>query len=577
LIEFNYIDAVEHDGDMIIWTRDTNGEMAVENLPATDFYYLFMPDNTGEGEYFNLHGNRMKKVNFENRHEMKEFATFRNGICESDVPPNYKAIQDLFMDCRDDIPMNFGLYDIEVDFDLGDGLGYPTPENPHGEVNFVSLYDRTLNEYKMFIPERYKGTIALDDSECPVTIYWHEDELELFINFKDHLEHIDIFTAWFGNGFDLPYMMARAFKIMAKKDAISWFCRDNIPARKREYVNEYKQDAVSWTLFGRHHVDMMELYKKFIPGEKPSFSLDAVGEIEGVGKKIMYDDDGDLGELLKANPQKFAEYSLHDTRLLKKLDDKLKIMDLAVLISRMASVRVADIVGSVKPIDHKMIKFCRKKGNYVLPDKTPHDKEKFPGAIVYDSIVGRYGWTLSIDLTALYPSVMIMLGLSPETYIFQCKHGYEDYLRVMTGSDTEIEVRDILTGDALFCSGGDLLQVIREEGYTISANGSVFNGSFGILSEFVQEIFMERKKNKKLSADYAKAGDNELHVIHDLVQKVLKIFANSVYGATSNVNFRLFDLDLAKSITLTGQMVSKHQAYKANALLEEYLEMIENE
>jgi DNA polymerase elongation subunit (family B) len=147
----------------------------------------------------------------------------------------------------------------------------------------------------------------------------------------------------------------------------------------------------------------------------------------------------------------------------------------------------------------------------------------------------------------------------------------------MTGSDTEIEVRDILTGDALFCSGGDLLQVIREEGYTISANGSVFNGSFGILSEFVQEIFMERKKNKKLSADYAKAGDNELHVIHDLVQKVLKIFANSVYGATSNVNFRLFDLDLAKSITLTGQMVSKHQAYKANALLEEYVEMIENE
>jgi len=46
-----------------------------------------------------------------------------------------------------------------------------------------------------------------------------------------------------------------------------------------------------------------------------------------------------------------------------------------------------------------------------------------------------------------------------------------------------------------------------------------------------------------------------------------KILANSLYGVLANANFRMFNLDLAKTVTLTGQEAIKFAGYHCGQYL----------
>lgn len=314
---------------------------------------------------------------------------------------------------------------------------------------------------------------------------------------------------------------------------------------------------------------MLTLYKKFIPSEKKSFSLSNVC-LEDLGEdKIEYE--GDLGELYRHDPTEFYRYSLQDVWLLKKLDDKHDIIGLAVLLARRCGVRFSDVTGQVKPIEMRMMKFLHTKG-IVLPDKKENIKESFQGAIVYDTIPGKKSWAMTVDLGSLYPSTIRMLGMSPETMMFNVLKGYEGYIDIMTKQDTEIEVQVIENGvetEILIMNAREMEEVIRQEGLTISAEGIIFSGEVGLLAEFVAAGENERILFKKKKAKAYAAQDTKTAEKYDRFQKVQKIGNNSVYGATGEASFRFFDLRLSKSITKTAQVISKFQANRANELVEQ--------
>lgn len=559
-----YIDVYENGKEIVYWTRDENG-VTKHTADSSDYCYCFQPDNTGDSEYQNIYGVPMSKLTFDNKWDMRKYAKQRDDLCESDVPIIQKFMIDEFTGANLESDINTMFWDIEVDFDLSEGLGYPIPDNPYGEINSIQLYDVTNKMYIMLMPLEMKGQVSLEDSEYPVEILYTRNEREMLLDFAAVIEDVDILSGWFTAGFDTPYLIKRAELLFGEKKAHTMFCRDGFPVQIREFVNEYGEDKVEYQLVGRKQVDMLELYKKFVPGEKPDFKLDTIVEIELGESKVDYDDD--LGSLYRENPQKFYEYALHDVRLLKMLDEKKSIIQLAVMIAWQSKVLINDVTGTVKPIEAAFTQYCREMGNYVLPDKKHHEKEKFEGAIVYETLNGVYGWTFSIDLSALYPKTMIMLGLSTENFIIQLENRHEDFIKVVSETDDMITLTEIKTGEVYEDTAKNIMALIREEGYTISANGSIFNGKTGLLDGFVQQVFDERKKYRDMSRNYAKSGDMDLASKYDLFQMVKKIIANSLYGCISNAYFVLFDLDMAKSITLTGQQISKQQAITVNALL----------
>lgn len=563
-----YTDVAMDKDRIVYWVREDDGSLTTLDVKTEDYSYCFIPANDGvEYPYRDLFGNMAKPVWFKNGYELSKFGESHPNSMEADVNPKTRFMIDEFHDADLESPYKLAFYDIEVDFDLSDGRGYPIPENPFGEINSIQIFDCDLQTYVMLIPEHKARKIELKDAEYPVDVIPCVNEMDMLRTFAAYLQEVDIIGGWYTNGFDLPYIMARAIRLFGESAASTMFCRDGFKIKKREYIDENAQEKVEWTLVGIQHVDMLELYKKFNPGEKPSFSLDAICEHEKVGKKVEYS--GDLGRLYREDPQKFYEYAIHDVRLLKDLDAKTDIIKLAVTMSRESCVNISDVTGTVKPIENAFIKFCREKGNIVLPNKKHHEKEKFPGAIVYDTLSGVHKWMASFDITSLYPSVMIMLGLSTETLVMQILEEYDGFVAVMTESDDMVTVRvEDGANEVIEVRARDLHDIIRENGYTISANGTIFNGELGLLSEFVKSIFDKRVMQKNKSKEYFKAGDDANGKRFDLFQKVTKIYANSLYGCIGNTHFRLFDLRMAKSITMTGQVISKQQVKAANDLLE---------
>lgn len=564
-MDFSYIDAIEYKNNIVVWGRDTDGNLREEAFPLSDFLYAYLPDNTGTAVMKDIFGTPMKRVDFSDKWDFRDWCKTRFNLCESDVPPVYKMLLDKFPSVPE-AQFNTLLYDIEVDFDLDDGNGYPTPSNPFGEINSFQAFDTKHKKYVMFIPSSFDGTVDVSDADYPVEIHYTDSERDLLLSVANYIGHIDILCGWYTDGFDLPYIMERAIILFGEKTAKEMFCRDGFPAKKRNFTNEYGEEVWEWSLVGRQHLDMMKLYKKFIPGEKTSFSLDAVCMDDLGESKLDYDDD--LGSLYRENPQKFYEYAKQDARLLMLLDNKHQIIRLAMSLAHANCVFASDVNGSVKPIETGFIKFCHER-NIVLPDKKDSTKEKFPGAIVYQTISGLWGWVMTVDLTALYPSAMIMLGTSTETLVGQLTGGYADYVSVMRREDRIVKFILESDNETIELPAHELESEIRDNGFTISANGTVFDGRLGLLAEYVQDRFNTRKYYQRLKAEHASAGRMSEADTADLYQKVIKIVCNSLYGCISNAHFRLYDIRLAKSITLTGQVISKWQAYKANGYVEQ--------
>lgn len=564
-----YIDVYENGNEIVYWTRHNERGIERHIVPSSDYCYCFQPDNTGKGEFKNIDNIPMNKMFFKNKWDMRNYAKQRDDLCESDVQITQKFMIDEFTGADLDSPYNAMFWDIEVDFDLNEGKGYPTPENPYGEINSIQLYDVVNRTYIMIMPIEHKGNVKLKDDEDPVEILYSRNEREMLQIFAEIIEDVDYLTGWFTAGFDTPYLIKRAEMNFGKKIAHSMFCRDGYPLTTRTYVNDFAQEVTEYQLVGRKQVDMLELYKKFVPGEKPNFKLDTIVEIELGESKIDYDDD--LGALYRENPQKFYDYAIHDVRLLKMLNERRSIIPLAVMIARQQKVLIDDVLGTVKPIEAGFIQYCRKVGNYVLPDKKENTSEKFDGAIVYETINGSYDWSASFDLVSLYPSVMMMLGLSTENFLYQLKNRRHDFISVVEGRNTPVFLICKKSGGIIESTAKEVQELIRAEGYTLSANGSIFSGGTGLLDGYVSETFRERKKYQAMMREYRNKGEHALAVTYNLFQEVKKIIANSLYGCISNAYFVLYDIDMALSITLTGQMISKHQAVTVNNLLEEFI------
>lgn len=560
-MDYSYITAAETKTHVIAWCRDMSGVLHEHQYPIEDFLYAYVPDNTGTPDKKDIFGRPMKRVSFTDKWKFRDWRKTATNVCESDIQPAYRMLLDCFGDAPADSPFNVLYYDIEVDFDLTSGRGYPTPSNPYGEINSFQAFDAKRETYVIFTPESNEGKFHLSDKEYPVEVHFVRDERDLLLSVADYIDHVDVMIGWYTNGFDLPYIMERSIHHFGEKEATTMFCRGGFAAKRRDFINDYKESVWEWTLVGREHLDMRDIYKKFIPGEKESFSLASVCDEDLGETKDEYD--GDLGELYRRDPQAFFEYAKQDARLLKLLDDKHGIVRLAMSLARMSCVFPRDVTGSVKPIETGFIKFCHERG-IVVPDKKSHEKEDFPGAIVYDTIAGRHGWVFTVDLTALYPKTMYMLGLSTETLLGQLEGGYKDYIAVMTKTDKILKLTLEDTGEVIDVVASELNDAIRDAGYTISANGTIFTGELGLLSEYVQDRFNLRKKYQKQKKEYESKKDFHNAAIADLYQKVFKIVCNSLYGCISNAHFRLFDIRLAKSITLTARIISKWQAWKSN-------------
>ena len=139
------------------------------------------------------------------------------------------------------------------------------------------------------------------------------------------IEDADVLSGWNSEGYDIPYTIKRVERILSKSDTRRFCLWDKYP-RKREY-EKFGKEQTTYDLHGRVHLDSLNLYQQYTYHEMHSYSLDAIAEYELGEHKIQYE--GTLDQLYNNDFKKFVDYNRQDTMLLKRLDDKLKFIDLA--------------------------------------------------------------------------------------------------------------------------------------------------------------------------------------------------------------------------------------------------------
>jgi DNA polymerase elongation subunit (family B) len=515
--------------------------LGYKSFPYTRYAY----ERAQNGEFESIYGDRLKKI--------YKFKKDDPDLFESDVPETTRVLVDLYSD-SDELSNGHIVLTFDIEVEMESGL--PDVKESKNGITSIALHDSATKQYWVLILDKV-GSMKKKTTEKAIVLPFVSEE-ELLLKFLDLYEEISptIVTGWNIDNFDIPYLYNRLKRLLGEKYANKLSPIGDCfwsPYRSRYFIG------------GVSCLDYIMLYKKFNYGELPNYRLDTIAQIELGKGKVEYL--GNLDQLFRDDIDKFIEYNLVDVELVVQLEEKLQFIDLCRGIAHAGHVPYEDYWYSSKYLEGAMLTYLRRK-NLVASNK-PADRqenmdalkeageEKFIGAYVKDPIVGKYEWIYDLDLTSLYPSIIMTINISPETKVMKIDNW--DAQKFIKG-----ELNVLISGKKEI-SKEKFEKFLEDSGYSISSNGVVYRtDKIGCIPGILDLWFQKRVEYRKLEKKYGKEGDMEKYAFYGKRQLVQKILLNSLYGVLGLPAWRFYDVDNAEAVTLTGQTVIKSTADMAN-------------
>jgi DNA polymerase elongation subunit (family B) len=611
-----YVDAIlDRPTDRILVVeRDKAGNRIFREFPAE--YVLYYDDP--KGKYQTIYRTQVSKFSTRSNKEFQKEKKIHGSkrLWESDCNAIFRSLETHYIG-QDSPTLHTCFFDIETSFDLEKG-GYAPVENPFNHITAISLYldwmDRLIT--LALSPPSLSKEQALSIASKFSDTYLFDTEADMLDTFLNLVDDADVLSGWNSEGYDIPYTVGRIIRSLSKDD-LRRLCLWNQMPKKRDY-ERYGNKSFTYDLFGRVHLDYMQLYRKYTYEERHSYSLDAIGEYELHERKVAYE--GTLDQLYNQDFHKFIDYNRQDTNLLAKLDKKLKFLDLANNLAHDNTVLLQTTMGAVAVTDQAIINEAHRLG-FIVPSRSPkaidiieYDEnggliedevdfsDRAAGAYVAYPKVGIHQFIGAIDINSLYPSVIRALNMGPETIVGQLRpimtekyitdkmadkwvnnklrkgcsfagaweglFGSLEYTAVMDmDPDTEITIDWEGGANSSVHTAKEVWQLIFEgkHGWVLSANGTIFHNDFhGIIPGLLARWYAERKD---LQAKKKAATEKDEIAFWDKRQLVKKINLNSLYGALLNPGSRFHDHRIGQSTTLTGRIIAKHM----DAVINEYV------
>ena len=581
----SYVDAFhDKDRDCIQVVERRGSERSFTEYPARyTFYYKDI-----KGRYSSIYGDKLNRISvntLKNFQKEKKIHGHKK-LFESDINPVFKCLEEHYI--SEDAPkLHKCFFDIEVDFNKD--KGFADPADPFNPVTAIALHLDWIGKTiciaikpSKMDKERAKEIMA----GFPDSILM-DSESELLATFLDLIDDADILTGWNSEGFDIPYMVNRIARVLGKEHTRR-FCLWNKYPRQRDY-EKYGKDQVTFDLYGRVHLDYLELYRKYTYHEMHSYSLDAIGEYELSERKTAYE--GTLDQLYNNDFETFIQYNRQDVELLVKLDAKLQFIDLANVLAHSNTVLLPTTMGAVAVTDQAIVNEAHRLGK-IVPDRTRRgDEYAAAGAYVANPKRGWHEWIGSIDLNSLYPSIIRACNMSTETIVGQIrqtrtnemieaspslaqawdgKFNALEYDLVMNKDVVELMSVDFDDGRHIEGTGAEIYELIFNSGqpWNLTANGTIFKtDNKGIIPNLLERWYSERKEMQKKAKDNQASGNKIDFEYWDKRQLVKKINLNSLYGAILNQGSRFYDQRLGQSTTLTGRCIARHMASQLNKII----------
>ena len=512
---------------------------------------LFVPSKK-KTEYKTLEGEYVEKIQPGSVRDCREFYKKYENVDGFEIYGNDRYIYQYNSEKYPEDEIKFDISKIKLvtlDIEVASEQGFPDVESCSEEILAITIQDYTTKEIITW------GVKPFNNTQSNVTYHYCPSEYELLNHFINHwmVDVPDVVTGWNIQLYDIPYICKRLTRVLGEKQ-MKRFSTWGLVTEGETYIQGRKH--TTFDIGGLTQLDYLDLYKKFTYKAQESYRLDYIAEVELGQKKLDHSEFDTFKDFYTQGWQKFIEYNIVDVELVDRLEDKMKLIELALTMAYDAKVNYADVFYQVRMWDSIIYNYLKKR-NIVIPPRNKSQKnEKYSGAYVKEPIPGKYEWVVSFDLNSLYPHLIMMYNISPET-ILEEKH-------------PTVSVSKILDQNLNF-------ELYKD--YAICANGAMYRKDVrGFLPELMEKIYNERVifKKKMLAAEQEYENTKNKELVKEIarcnnIQMARKIQLNSAYGAIGNQYFRYYKLANAEAITYSGQVSIQWIMNRMNAYLNKIL------
>ena len=535
-------------GDDILYRGYEHGQRVQYRDRSSPVLFFVPKAQSKDTKYKTLDGRRAYKKQFNGAREAREVLKQYENTDGLEVHGYERFLyQHINQKFPTDIDYNMSMMKIyTIDIEVACENGFPDVQASAEEMLCLTIKDFNTKKVVTW------GTREFTPPEgVEYRVFWSEQEMLQDFHQWWTENTPDIITGWNNNLYDIPYICRRMERVLGEKWKKSLSPWNRVI--DREFIVQGRKQ-IAYDICGVSILDYLDLYRKFTYTNQESYRLDHIAMVELDDKKLDHSEYENFKDFYTSDWQRFVEYNIHDVDLVDKLEDKMKLIELAVTMAYDAKVNFEDVYSQVRMWDTLIYNDLKKRNIVVPPRQSTKKDEKYAGAYVKEPKPGMYDWVVSFDLNSLYPHLIMQYNISPETLVD--------------------ERHPTVTVDKL------LNQEIDIDGdYAVCANGAQYRKDIhGFLPEIMQRIYDERTifKNYMLTAkqEYEKSPTDKLR--RDIskfnnIQMARKIQLNSAYGAIGNQYFRYYNLANAEAITLSGQVSIRWIENKMNAYLNKLL------
>jgi DNA polymerase elongation subunit (family B) len=514
---------------------------------------LFVPSKKPT-KYTTLQGEYVEPIQPGSVRDCREFIKKYTDVQNFKIYGNDKYIYQYISDKYPENEIKFDIDKIKlttIDIEVASENGFPDVENAAEEILLITLQDYNTKQIRTW------GQGKFNNNQSNVSYRAFSDEYSLLNDFihwwmmEDNTP--EVVTGWNSELYDIPYLVRRLDRILGEK-LMKRMSPWGLVTEDEVYISGRKH--ISYDIGGISQLDYIKLYKKFTYKTQESYRLDYIAEVELGQKKLDHSEFDTFKDFYTKGWQKFVEYNIIDVELVDRLEDKMKLIELALTMAYDGKVNYEDVFSQVRMWDTIIYNYLKKR-NIAIPPKEKTDKDsKYAGAYVKEPIPGKYDWVVNFDLNSLYPHLIMQFNVSPETLVEE-RH-------------PSVTVDKILNQELTF-------EMYKD--YAVCPNGAMYRKDIrGFLPELMEKMYNDRVifKEKMIAAkkQYEKKKTKELEkeiARCNNIQMAKKISLNSAYGACGNQYFRYFKLANAEAITLSGQVAIRWIESKMNSYLNKIL------
>ena len=514
---------------------------------------LFVPSKR-KTKYKTLTGDPVEPIRPGLVRDCREFIKKYDGVQNFDVYGNDRYIYQYISEMYPEPEVKFDISKIKLttlDIEVKSENGFPDVESAAEEILLISIQDYTTKQIRTW------GQGPFNNKQDNVIYKSFDSEYELlnaFINWWMIEENTpEVITGWNIELYDIPYLSRRLERVLGEK-LMKRLSPWGLVTEDEIYIAGRKN--IAYDVGGITQLDYLNLYKKFTYKAQESYRLDYIASVELGQQKLDHSEYDTFKDFYTQGWQKFVEYNIIDVELVDRLEDKMKLIELAITMAYDAKANYVDVFSQVRMWDTIIYNYLKKR-NIVIPPKNRSQKDaKYAGAYVKEPIPGKYDWVVSFDLNSLYPHLIMQYNISPET-LLDARH-------------PSVTVDKILNQDLTF-------EMYKDN--AVCANGAMYRKDIrGFLPELMEKIYKDRTiyKKKMLEAKQqyekkkTKALEKEIARCNN-IQMARKIQLNSAYGAIGNQYFRYYKLANAEAITLSGQVSIRWIENKMNQKINQIL------